>query len=137
MAAQTQSLLADKAALQQQAAKLEALACALQERLDFLLLEDDSQEWDAVEGLLPELAGSEQDGSYGSSAAQPSTPSTTHVLHDAVSPALHSRLGALAAERQQQLRAAAAQGSPSSKGTSGPPSSRSSPGQVAPAASVE
>lgn len=42
-AAQTQSLLADKAALQQQAAKLEALACALQERLDFLLLEEDSQ----------------------------------------------------------------------------------------------
>lgn len=42
-AAQTQSLLADKAALQQQAAKLEALACALQERLDYLLLEDDSQ----------------------------------------------------------------------------------------------
>ncbi len=42
-AAQTQSLLADKAALQQQAAKLESLVCALQERLDFLLLEEDSQ----------------------------------------------------------------------------------------------
>lgn len=87
-----------------------------------------AQEWEASEGLLPD---SEQDGSYGSSAAQPSTPSATHV-HDAVAPALHGRLDALAAERQQQLCAAAAQATPSSSGASGPPSSRSSPGQATP-----
>lgn len=90
-----------------------------------------------VEGLLPNAADSERGASNGSSAAQPSTPSATHGLHDAVTPALHSRLGALAAERQQHLCAAAAHTSPSSSGASGPPSSRSSPGQAGLAADVE
>lgn len=95
-----------------------------------------AQEWYAGEGL-PDEPESEQGGSYGSSAAQPSTPSATYAAHDVVAAALHGRLDGLAAERQQQLRAAAAVGTPSSSGASAAPSSGSSPEQAAPAADVE
>lgn len=93
-----------------------------------------AQDWYAGEGL-PDEPESEQGGSYGSSAAQPSTPSATYAAHDVVAAALHGRLDGLAAERQ--LRAAAAVGTPSSSGASGAPSSGSSPEQAAPAADVE